>query len=599
MRNVAPTIVVAHTPTQMEIYAGQELQKYLAEIFESSIEIIDEQFILAQEYLIYVGRTNKTLNSYSKCYAELTQDEFVIETKKEEAFLFGKENDYSQAATLYAVYDFLEKAYGVKFYSYDEELIPKTKFCGFPILSIREKPDFLMRQPLYASTRRYPTFTAKMRIKDCYCEGTPGGTLYPEWAGRQGHNFYELIPPMVYESEHPEWFDKENYQLCFSNEELTDEIIHVLKREIDHKPLSRFFALSQNDTVHPCQCEKCKKNYEKYTVSGTLIRFVNRVAKEIDRYVEERYPHREVNLVTFAYYFSVKPPVKKDGRGSFHPVDKSVIPYKNVYIFLSTIDYCFYHDLCDDSCEWNKDFKDVFFGWKSLVGGDRVMIWNYGINYAHYLYPFFNFKTIGKNIRFFRDNGIKYLIEHGQCEAEFVEMAELRTYLAAKLMWNADIDLQKEAEDFIKNYYKIASDEIIAYLKILYNNFEKIDKEEGYHLRVYHLPESMFAVQNFSEPFLHENLKILYQGLSKVEQDSDNLEKGILRQRILRVIVSVKYLILMNYQKYGHKDVEVFADTFLAEAKECGITAYKEYIGGQDIMHELKEQAMKSEVLKY
>ena len=172
MRNVTPTIVLAHTPTQMEIYAGQELHKYLAKIFESSVEIIDEQFILAQEYLIYVGRTNKTLNFYSKCYAELTQDEFVIETKKEEAFLFGKENEYSQAATLYAVYDFLEKAYGVKFYSYDEELIPKTKFCGFPILSIREKPDFLMRQPLYASTRRYPTFrVADFELRGMHSHG--------------------------------------------------------------------------------------------------------------------------------------------------------------------------------------------------------------------------------------------------------------------------------------------------------------------------------------------------------------------------------------------------------------------------------------------
>ena len=483
-------IVLPTYASEYEEYAAKELKKYLDMITGGSFSIVR---VPQKQYHLYLGATQKTLRLFEKEYLSLGQDEFIVRSKGDGIFLFGRENVYSQSPTIYAVYDFLEKLLGVKFYATDEEVVPKKDEIKIEHVDIVNKPAFITRQPLFGAQRRDPAYALKLRIKDIYVKGLFGGSLKPEWGTSQGHNFYDLIPPATYEKDHPEWFDKENHELCFSQESLTDELFEVLKREILTHPTSKYFALSQNDTVKSCQCEKCKANYEKYGVTGTMIRFVNRVAEKIEKWAKENCPEREIYIVTFAYYFSIKPPVIKNEKGEFVPIDPSCVPNKNVYIFFTTIDFCFYHELADTSCEWNKDFLDTFYGWKSLVG-TRMHVWNYGANYVHYLYPFFNFDTIQKNYKFFKDNGLyTYILEHGSCETEYVELAELRAFLAAKLMWDVDTDLEKEAIGFIDAYYKETAEETKKYLKLLQKRLKEVDEKDGYHLRLYSLPQEMFA----------------------------------------------------------------------------------------------------------
>ncbi|MCQ2399918.1 MAG: DUF4838 domain-containing protein, partial [Clostridia bacterium] len=402
---------------------------------------------------IFVGKHDSSCGFFKEIYEDLRQDGFCIITFQSDLYIFGNDNVFSRSATLYGIYEFLEKYIGVKFYSFDEEFVPKKKRFRTSGIDVRVNPDFEIRQPLYASTRRHPEFTAKMRIKDCYCPNVPGGSLSPMWGTGLGHNFFSLIPPDKYKDEHPEWFDlePEHRQLCFSQPSLNAELVTVLKQKIAEKRDAEYFALSQEDTTTPCQCEKCRRSYEKYGVSGTMIRFVNSVAEEIEKWRKIACPNRKVYLVTFAYLFSIKPPVVKIKGGGFKPIDESCVPKENVYVFFTTIDFCFYHDLLDKRCEWNKDFKDEFDGWHYLVG-DRMFVWNYGINYKHYMYPFWNFGSIASNYRYFKKNGVKHLLEHGQCESEFVEMAELRTYVSSKLMWNTRLSVKKLIREFVKAY---------------------------------------------------------------------------------------------------------------------------------------------------
>ncbi len=592
-------IILPEKYTEMELYAATELRKYLTSAFGNSFPIESETAeCKTQPGKIYVGATKETAAQFSEMES-LQQDEFIVSAKEGNLYVFGKENVYSQAPTLYGVYDFLEREIGVRFYSHDEEYIPTEKEVQLKDFYRKESPSFLIRQPLYCSTRKNPTFTAKLRIKDCYCKGTPGGELSPMWAGSQGHNFFKLIPPKEYQESHPEWFDLENSELCFSQESLTDEIFEKIKQQILDKPHSKFFALSQNDTVKPCQCEACKKGYEKYGESGMLIRFVNRVAKQIEEWAKKECPEREIYLVTFAYYFSIKPPVDKVD-GKYIPKDESCIPNKNVYIFFTTIDFCFWHSLTDSDCEWNKDFLDTYMGWKSLVG-ERMMVWNYCINYAHYLYPFYNFNTIKGNYKFFKDNGVNYLLDHGSCEGEYVEMSELRTYLSAKLMWNVDLDVETLTSEFIDGYYKAAAPQIKQYLQALESHFKKIDEKQGYHLRLYHLPTSMFDYQNFPIEFLNKLFAVLDEGLQKAASVPNAEERKKLCERVLRVRVSAKYLLLMNYDKYGLEGKEKFLQDFLADCKECGIKKYKECWSPNrsDFISDLVQEARENKVLYF
>lgn len=576
------------------LYAARELIKYVKTVFGTECKLRSETFACTDGF--FVGETAFAFARYDAEINALTDDAFIVRSSENYVVLTGKDSVYSRAGTIYAVYDMLEKL-GCKFFSYDEEFVSDLSTNPEINLNYTEAPAFGVRQILAASTRRYPEYVAKMRIKDCYCGAVPGGNLSPLWANgsdgrvQQGHNFFDLIPPQKYEKSHPEWFDKENGQLCFSQAGLTDKIAAEVISRVRKNPLSKFFAVSQNDTVKPCGCEKCKSAYEKYGVSGTLIRFINEIARKVKAVTDVEYPEREIFIVTFAYYFSIKAPVRKIGK-KFVPLDPSVVPDDNVYIFYTTIDHCFYHPLTDEKCEWNAWFKDNFAAWKQLSCG-RMMVWNYSANYSHYLYPFFGYRAMSENYAFFARNGVKYVLDHGNCEGEFADFAELKTYVLSKICWNPDRDVKTLMREFIRGYYRGAAPEIEEYFDKMNRRLEEIDRERGYHLRLYHLPESMFAPENFPLGFIRDLLAIFDRAIDKARGDRT------LVLRIIRARISVKFLLLMNYDRYGIDGKKEFEEGFAADCKACGITKYKECFGNADYIPDLIALSEKNEVLKY
>jgi hypothetical protein len=603
-------IIIPQDADATEKYAANELAKYFFLISgqESVVKNESDAFSVRDRTdtqknvkRIYVGATDAVKTAFADEYSAIKDDGFIMAALGGDLYLSGRRAVYSQSGSLYAVYEFLEKFCGVRFFAPDEELAPKSDGVAFPKdgFILRAAPDFAIRQPLCAFTRSSPSFAAKLRIKDCYCPATPGGTIYPPWGGEDlGHNFFKLIPPQKYGDAHPEWFDLERGQLCFTAEELTDELTEVLKEKIRSEPRGKFFALSQNDTVTPCQCERCKESYKKYSVGGTLIRFINRVAEKIRAWVKSEYGDREVYLVTFAYYFSISPPVKKNKANGFVPVDKSVIPCDNVIVFFSTIDYCFYHNLDDASCEWNRGFADTFGGWRFLVG-ERLFVWNYSANYAHYLYPFYNFKTIGHNFRLFKAAGARHILDHGVCETENVGLSELRAYVASKLLWDTSQSVERLANEFIDGYYKAAAPCVKEYLRLLEENFEDFDKKSGYHLRLYHLPQSMFCAELFSRSFLDKLAGCFSRGFAELEKITDAAEHEKLYLRLLRVEISARFLTLMNYDKYYDCAREEYTDKFIADCRRAGIKKHREFWPDADILDELRERSLKSGVLDF
>lgn len=595
------TVCIPQQPTFEEEYAANLLKKYSDAVTDGKISIIRENLLTEpKNSIVYLGKTKKTIEKFSSEIDKLGTDDFCIKFSDGNIYLFDKSDIYSRAGIIYASCEFVERFLGVRFFSYDEELVPKKNKVLIETTDIYERPDFIMRQHLASATRKYPDYAVKMRIKDCFCPDTPGGALYPLWAkGKMWHNLFDLIPPDKYKDKHPEWFDMESGQLCFTNEELTDEIVNVLKPIIESNPDSKFFTLSQNDTDKPCQCEKCKESYEKYTVTGTIIRFVNRVAVKIKEWLKKEHPEREnVYITTFAYYFSVEPPVKKTDCG-FVPIDESVIPCDNVYIFFTTIDNCFYHYHDDATCEWNKSFVDRINGWKSLVG-ERFIFWTYTSNYSHYFYPFFNFHTVAHNFKLLKNMGGRYILDQASCESEYVNFSELRTYVNCKLLWNVNADVDLLMNEFIDGYYKVTAPYIKSYISVMKEKLDYLSKEKGYHLRVFALPESMFDFSSFPLEFLTQLDEIFDKGFEALKNANEPFD-GKVSLRFRRVRLYAKYLYVINYDKYFpnvDKEEKVkFIDEFINECKFCGMNRYKESL--KDNMDEFRQKAIDGELLKY
>lgn len=584
-------IALSETAGKEEKFAAEELAEAISEIFGFLPRIERERPDMKNT--VFVGETARAKSLYKKVYSSLSTDENAVACDGENLYCFGKTDVFSSAANIYAVYTFLEKFLGVRYLAADETLYPareKLELGAFP--PEIDRPDFDIRWYLAAETRIYPKFAVRRRIKDAYVPDLPGGGVYPEVGSKDFHNFYVFVPPSEYKKDHPEWFDEKAGQLCFSQDEIVGIITEKLIEEIKNNPDSVYFVVGQNDTDTPCGCEKCKKLYEQYTPAGAMIRFINKIARRVRIWQDEHCPERDIRIVTFAYYFGHRPPVKEHGNG-FVPLDESVIPEKNVYILFAAIEYCYYHNLTDSACEWNKNFNFNFRGWQALAG-ERVMLWSYSANYAHYLYPFWNFNSLSSNYKLFKESKVKFIIDHGPCEGAHMPLSELHTYVHSALQWNAGADVKGLCEEFIDGYYKECAADVRAFLKLFSDRLAAEDKKKGYHLRLYHLPEEMFSAELFNEEFLSALENALERAYEKALAAEGGNGKGKLCLRVKELKVAVLYLRYMN-----RIPDEEEAEAFVKLCRECGVAKYKEDWRDGDYIEDLKELMLHGKTLAY
>jgi hypothetical protein len=360
------------------------------------------------------------------------------------------------------------------------------------------------------------------------------------------------------------------------------------------------FILTQEDTLNAwastCQCEKCKRSNEQYTETGTLIRFVNAIGSKIDLWLKENFPDRVIKIVTYAYYFSFAPPVKNSGN-TFIAIDKSVVPNDNIMIYLAPVQFCYYHSLADEKCEWNKSFLDALKGWKALT--DNLMVFGYNANYAHSMYPFHNYNCVETNYRMYKEYGIKYFMDLASAEGPYVDFQELRAYVSSKMMWDTTRNIKNLMDEFIDGYYKEAALPVKKYLKLIEEHYNKMDLDSGWHLRLYHLPDKMFSYESFPLEFIDSLLDCKDEALNIVKDMMDCAERKKLEKRIRRAFLSAQYLLLMNYERYYNEGKEEFVNHFIHECFTLGITKYKENWQPRTDLISLREKAMNNEVLKY
>jgi hypothetical protein len=80
--------------------------------------------------------------------------------------------------------------------------------------------------------------------------------------------------------------------------------------------------------------------------------------------------------------------------------------------------------------------------------------------------------VLGPNIRFFVEHGVKGVFEQGAYQSYGSEMAELRAWVLAKLLWEPRRDPQQLIDEFLEGYYGQAAGHIRAYLKLTHDAVE-------------------------------------------------------------------------------------------------------------------------------
>jgi hypothetical protein len=391
-------------------------------------------------------------------FDSLSGEELVIKSKDNHLLLAGGR----PRGTLYAVSRFLQRQCGVRWWTPWASRILKQSTLRIGALEVREKPAFEYRESFW-----YPAFDADWSWRNG-CNGN-SSRLTPEKGGRISykgfvHTFYPLVPPEKHFAEHPEWFSlikgkrtTERAQLCLMNPRLRDFTVERVKQWLHESPDAGIISVSQNDWHGACECADCKAlDDSEGTHAATMLAFVNYIAEKI----QPEFPH--VAIDTLAYQYTRKPP-------------KTLKPRANVIVRLCSIECNFREPLEHPS---NTAFADDIRGWSKLC--QRLYIWDYTTDFAHYVQPHPNWFALGPNLRFFQQHNVRGVFEQGAYQSHGSEMAELRAWVLAQLLWNPQQDDRGLINEFLEGYYgAAAAPHLRRYLALMH------DASKGHNLTCY------------------------------------------------------------------------------------------------------------------
>lgn len=502
--------------TDPERNAVKELTNVLTQITGATFEVRKPR-IFERSIVVNVG-------------AGLPEEGISIYVTRSHVVLLGG----SPRATLYAVNRFLQRDCGVRWWTPWASHIPKQPTLVVKGSETREQPAFEYREAFWM-----PAFDAQWAVRN-FCNGQShripnelGGAVH--YKGFV-HTFYPLVSPTNFAA-HPEWFaftkgkrSTNHAQLCLTNPQLRDELVKRVKQWLRESPDARIVSVSQNDWYGWCECDDCKAVDDREgSHAGTMIDCVNYVAERI----EAEFPHVAVD--TLAYQYTRKPP-------------KTLKPRPNVIVRLCSIECNFREPLDHPS---NATFAEDIQGWARIC--QRLYVWDYTTDFAHYVQPHPNWFVLGPDLRFFASNHVRGVFSEGAYQSHGSEMSELRAWVTAQLMWNPQRDDRALVREFVNGYFgSNAAPHILSYFALLH------DASRGHNLTCYSKTDAPFlAFKPLAEA------ERLWQTADRSERDEELLT------RIRLAHLPVRYVFLQRWAALKQECEDAKADWPLASSRKA------------------------------
>ena len=405
------TIQVTTGETQAEIFAGAELMAYLS---KQNVTVAEDGFPIS----ISIDPT-------------LDEDGFLIEASFEEnrGMTFKGSNE---RGVLYAVYRFLEKYAGFRYFTPELE----TFTPGDVVIPEGVVMDYA---PVMSTARRLTWYYTGRDAEWCVKNGISGcdttlDALHGGPSLNYGPFFVHTIAPLT-NTTYP--YPTYATNPCLTDPEIFDMVIANLRKELEKNPAINIVSVSQTDYEQSCYCPNCAKIAEENggNYSGVWITFVNKVAEEL----EADYPNLTID--TLAYKNTQAAPTK-------------VKPRHNVCVRLCSINCCFTHPINEPNCPKCKAFRNDIVAWGKIC--DNIHVWDYTTNFHYYISTFANLFAIRENMRFFAENNVVSMFPQGNSQGWSGEFGELRSYLLAQLMWNpymSEEEYNRHMNEFLEAYY--------------------------------------------------------------------------------------------------------------------------------------------------
>lgn len=517
--NINPKICIEKSCSRTDSIAARYLSRFLGEATKKSVSITDTPC----QSMIYI-KTDSTLE----------EDSFIIKTEGKNIIITGA----PQKGTIYGALTFLRDFLHMEYYSNDFYILPE---CKDLVISDnyfkKEVPSFKYRQ-----------------------SGAGGSDIFIDWnrlesprktfaGGLWVHTMNAIMPADKYGKSHPEYYALINGERrpgrqsswCLTNPSVLEIATHYLDSIFKAHPECNIISVSQNDgNGTNCTCEKCAEiDRRNGGPSGSLIWFINKLA--------ERFPDKQIS--TLAYLHTMHPP-------------KEIVPRDNVNIMLCDIDCMRQLPLTETPS--GKEFVEALNGWAKI--SNNIFLWDYAINFHHYMSLFPNFHILQPNIKLAKENGVTMFFEQSS-GGTGVDLTELRLYLTSHLLWDHNVNVDSLTRNFCKGYYGKASDYIYDYIKLR----EGALIGSGNTLWIYDSPAS--HADDDMRPFLREKYQELFdRAENAVKDDSARLA----HVQIARLAIQYSELEILRTIKDKPSDMKAKVDFFEERTKKYKVSVINE-----------------------
>lgn len=454
---------VIHPPEEL---AATEIQLYLQKITGGTITIGNSTDDGQAE--IHIGRTDGFYSSTAlQKLQKLEKEEgFVIQREDQRIFICG----LSPLGTLYGAYRFLEEL-GVRWFMPTElgEVVPNQESISIDHLSIRKEPDYTVRW-----IGKGNDWSRRNRQNvNINVNGTrPGVNIWKTF-----HTFHTILNSEIYFDDHPEWFPLRNgvrikynnsggnttsYQLSLEGswQKVAERLIEIYQDD----PELDILTLGPNDGVNSGWSEEEAETsldepgvdyYRKY--SRRLYIFYNRVARELQQAI----PHVQLKVGTYNTFMGP-------------PLDQSIIPEENVWLFMTHQNFCHAHPLFEGGDCPNAEFMMYMDEWRERT--DRMYIYEY--YYKGYwrgaIWPIW--RSIAADIPYYFEKGVTGLYTQYSNNNYFGLL--LNNYVAARFQWDTNTDIDSLLTDYYDKFFMSAA----GPMRNWYETFETALTGSGKHI---------------------------------------------------------------------------------------------------------------------
>lgn len=361
--------------------------------------------------------------------------------------------------TMYAVYEFLEKYVGWRFFGLDDMTFvyktEKLEIAGD--INCETSPAFSMRQqrttisgypttaPKISANTGYPSLAALFR-NNVSSANSSAAYGYLEYTRGTIHTFAAQLAEL-YSGDNP----------CYTDEFLIEELGYALEREAmamlntyKHDQGMPVISVGPNDTPAYCTCKNCI-NAIKDGGGAVSAAFLGFIIPAIE-YATDIYP--DATFLTIAYQNTVKPP---------NNIER--LP-DNLYMVYCTNHMCMKHSMlnyegCADltTCA---EAREHIEGWAKMT--DHLGAWMYYSNFCNTLVPSSTFNSMRENLQFYEQVGLD-IVSFETYNYGF-GFDDLRNYLMSKLFWNPNIseeEMNAMAAEYMAAYYGDGWENIYEY----------------------------------------------------------------------------------------------------------------------------------------